>query len=259
MNKFFTGLYHLLWYTAAVVLILAAILVTALRLALPGIGSYKSEIQSWVSNYMDYPVVIYEINAEWKGWVPHLHLQEIDLYDRAQDKLIAHFAHARLSIDPLASIWQGEIVPQQLAISGLKLDLIRRPNGAVSIRNQSDSSENLQEGNSALAVWLLNQRSIVLEDSSISWKDEKEALPVRHFEKVRLSIKSDEDRRQLDISMMLPEEYGKSLSFNMDITGNPLEPDWSGDIFIEAIGIVGDELLKNRTVRARNTANRNCW
>ena len=80
MNRIGSALYHLLWYTVAIIIITGAILVTAIRLALPEIGGYKNEIQSWVSEYMDYPVVIDEISANWEGWVPNLHLDNIDLY-----------------------------------------------------------------------------------------------------------------------------------------------------------------------------------
>ena len=248
MNRFLTSCYHLLWYTVATLLILAAVLVTAARLALPGIGSYKDNIQAWVSNYMDYPVVINDISADWTGWVPNLRLTDIDLLEQDGKQRIVRFSSASLGIDIFSSLWSGEIIPQHLAIAGLTLSLTRHEDGTISLSNQTMQGRPGQQANPALTQWLMKQRYIILEDATIDWTDNKRGTPLKHFEQVRVALKNDNGRRQLDASVNLPAAYGKNMVMRMDILGNPLEADWNGVLYIEANQLNVDSVVENTTI-----------
>ncbi len=260
MNKYLSSCYHLLWYSVAVLLILAAVMVTAVRLALPGIGSYKDQIQAWVSGYMQYPVVINEISADWTGWSPNLHLRNIDLYDQENNRRIARFDYASLGIDLVSSLWRGEIIPQHLSITGLNLDLIRNNDGSISLRNQTMPSNTGNSGNPELAQWLLSQRYIILDEATVDWTDNKSGKPAKHFENVRLAIKTDGERRQLDASVTLPASYGKGLTIKIDMQGNPLQTDWDGEIYIETSQLLASRLLEMTPVKAeRGFADVKVW
>ncbi len=248
MNRFLTSCYHLLWYTVATLLILSAVLVTAARLALPGIGSYKENIQAWVSDYMDYPVVINDISADWTGWVPNLRLTDIDLLEQNGKQRIVRFDSASLGIDIFSSLWSGEIIPQHLAIAGLTLSLTRHEDGTISLSNQTVQGSSGQQANPALTEWLLKQRYIILEDATIDWTDNKSGAPLKHFEQVRVALKNDDGRRQLDASVNLPASYGKSVILRMDMLGNPLEADWDGVLYIEANQVNVDSVVENTAV-----------
>ena len=46
----------------------------------------------------------------------------------------------------------------------------------------------------------------------------------------------------------------------MDVTGNPLATDWSGDIYIQASSVVGNEILRDAPVQTRGgAANLRLW
>ncbi len=259
MKHVFSALYHFLWYALAAVLISAAIVVTAARLALPGIGEYKNEIEAWVSEYMDYPLQIDSISADWKGWSPQLHLTQIDLYNIDNTEVVAKFDHASLGIDLIGSLIKGEVIPQRLAVTGLDLQLTRKTDGSIAITNMQKANLN-DNSNAALADWLFKQNKITLQDSNISWKDNKRGTPVRKFEHVKIDIKTDADRFQLNASVELPKEYGKALSLKMDIMGNILTPNWSGDIYANGQDIKLDEFTENLAISIeRGNANVELW
>jgi len=151
LKRILTGLYHFSWYAFAFIVLNAAVLVTVVRLALPEIGGYKDEIQSWVSEYMDYPVVIDEINAEWQGWTPQLYLSDIDLYTPDNSSRIINFDSAPLGIDLVASLNNREIVPSQLSISGLNLKFTRNIDGSISINDSEQNNLKNNSNNSALS------------------------------------------------------------------------------------------------------------
>jgi uncharacterized protein (TIGR02099 family) len=259
LKRIFTALYHFCWYTFAFVVLTAAVLVTVVRLALPEIGGYKDEIQSWVSEYMDYPVVIDEITAEWQGWVPHLYLKKIDLYTPDNNKLIGQFESAHLGIDPIASINNRELVPSQLTISGLNLEFTRNDDGSISINNENNNLNSTSD-NSALSVWLLKQKHILLENAKLSWHDKKTYKEKLEFSNVQLVLKTDNERIQIGADIVLPEEHGRSLSVKMDTYGNILTPDWKGKVYIEANEVNPTRLLENFPIKSRDgLANVKLW
>ncbi|MBL1142877.1 MAG: TIGR02099 family protein [Proteobacteria bacterium] len=258
LKKFFTILYHFCWYTFAFIVLTAAVLVTVIRMALPEIGGYKNEIQSWVSEYMDYPVVINEITAEWQGWTPHLYLKGIDLYTPDGKSLISKFDSAHLGIDPVASVNKRELVPNQLSIRGLNLEFTRNIDGSISIDN--DNNLKTKQDNSALSGWLLKQKHITLEKAKLTWHDKKSNNEPQAFSDVKLELKTQGQRIQVSTYITLPEKHGQSLTMKMDVFGNILTPDWKGKIYAEAKEVKPEHLLAGFPIKSTGgVANAKLW
>ncbi len=227
LNRILTGLYHFFWYAFAFIILSAAVLVTVVRLALPEIGSYNNEIQSWVSTQMEHPVVIEGISAEWQGWTPNLYLENIDLYTKDNSSLITKLDSAHIGIDLLTSIRAREIIPNYLSVSGLDLNISRRNDGSLSISSDNDASFNTDSTkSSALSGWLLKQKHIILEKASVAWHDQKSPNKETQFSDVKIQLKTDNQRLQIEAEVSLPEQLGQSLSVKMDVNGNILTPEW---------------------------------
>ncbi len=259
LKMFFTNVYHFIWYAFAFIVLNAAVLVTVVRLALPEIGGYKEEIQSWVSEYMDYPLVIDEINAEWQGWAPHLYLKNIDLYTVDNSSLITKFDSAHLGIDLLSSINKRELVPSHLSISGLNLEFIRNIDGSISISNDNNINAGT-DNNAALSEWLLKQKHIMLVDASLTWHDKKSSKEKIKFSNVQLELKTHKQRAQVEVNIPLPEQYGQSLTLKMDVNGNILTPNWEGTIYMEAKDFNLSHLFDDSPVRSlAGNANTSLW
>ena len=172
-NKYLIALYHCFWYVFAFIILSAAVIVTVVRLAIPEIGGYTSEIQSWVSNQMKHQVVIEKIDADWQGWSPNIYLKNIDLYSGKDAKLITRLDSAQININILASIKAREIIPNYLSVSGLELNVLRRQDGSISITNDESNIHTTSNKSSDLSIWLLKQKYIIIENASITWHDEK--------------------------------------------------------------------------------------
>jgi uncharacterized protein (TIGR02099 family) len=261
IKRILTGLYHFIWYAFAFIVLNAAVLATVVRLALPEIGGYKDEIQSWVSEYMDYPVIINEINAEWQGWMPHLYLKNIDLYTVDNSSLITKFDSAYLGIDLFASLNQRELVPSHLSINGLDLEFTRNIDGSISINNDKNNSLSANsDNNAALSEWLLKQKYIKLENANLIWSDKKASKEKQHFSNVQLELKTQEQRIQVEVFIPLTKKYGQSLAMKVDVTGNILTPDWNGIVYLEAKEINPTNLLDDLPVKSiGGSANAKLW
>ncbi len=260
LKRIFTSLYHFCWYAFAFIVLTAAVLVTVMRLALPEIGGYKNEIQSWVSEYMDYPVVIDEITAEWQGWAPQLYLKKIDLYTPDNKNLISKFDSAHLGIDLVSSINKRELVPSHLSITGLNLEFTRNTDGSISINDNENKNLSNNSGNNALSGWLLKQKHITIENANLIWHDKKATKEPQQFSNVHLDLKTKEQRIQIGANILLPKEQGRSLTIKMDVTGNILTPEWKGSIYAEAKDIIPTSFLKDLPIKSiGGIANAKLW
>ncbi len=261
LNRILTGLYHFFWYAFAFIILNAAVLVTVVRLALPEIGSYNNEIQSWVSKQMEHPVVIEGINAEWQGWSPNLYLENIDLYTQDNSKLITKLDSAHIGIDLVASLRAREIIPNYLSVSGLDLSISRRHDGSLSISSDNDPDFNADSSkSSALSGWLLKQKHIILENASVAWHDEKSPNKETQFSAVRIQLKTDKQRVQIEADVTLPEQLGQFLSVKMDVRGNILTPEWSGSVYVETEKFNPTDLLNDFQIKSiGGVANIKLW
>lgn len=222
--------YRLLWHGFAIIVLAAAVLVTALRLMLPGIGDYKDEIQALVSDYTGYPVTIEGVRAEWAGWAPSLFLAGIAFYDTPGGAPAGRFEQAAVTLDPLASLAARRPVPSRLSVRGLALDLRRGQDGRITVRRGGDNPPAGADG--GLAAWLLQQQYIVLDEARLSFHDEQSGWPPIRLNNTRIALKNAGPRIRIEAATELAA--GGRLLFKLDAEGDLLSADWRGDIYIEA-------------------------
>src|SRR3990172_3223974 len=103
IRKFTFSLLNVLWKTAAILVVTAAILVTMVRLLLPGIDRYRAPIAAWVSKQVAQPVDFDSIQASWRGWTPVIELTNVRLNSQDSDKTITRFAKAQFTLNPRRS------------------------------------------------------------------------------------------------------------------------------------------------------------
>ncbi len=235
------GLYQVTVYTIGITVLLAAVSATLVRVLLPDIGMYRSEIEAWVSNYMEFPVAIRNIQADWQGWTPYLYLEDIDLLNKAGTRTIIKFESAQVSIDPLATLMRRQIVPDRLVISGFELGLTRLADGSIDVAGL-ESGKNMQHNrsNNELAEWLFGQRLIELQNVQIKWLDETLGQAPVLLSDVDLVLRSDGNRMQVEGTSPLPSMYGERLSFAVDVTGNLLSANWAAELYIQGSNINPD-------------------
>ena len=245
LPRIFKGIYHFTVYAIGILVLTAAVLVTLIRLLLPDIGIYRSEVEAWVSSYMGYPVVIHTLDATWEGWVPYLELNDIDLLNKAGTQPITHFDSAQIRIAPVATLLKRRIIPKQLTINGFELVIARLSSGAIYVEG-FNFSEVQATGlrDNELAEWLFNQEEIRIENAKIEWIDIKHQQDPILLTNVNLALRSDGNRLQAEGSAKLPELYGKNMDFSFDATGDLLSSNWSGGLYLAGLNINPDHWYK---------------
>ena len=245
LNRTIKALYHFTVYSVGIIVLLAAVTVTMLRLLLPDIGQYRGEIEAWGSRYMGFPVVIHSMDASWQGWIPNLNLSDIELLNKAGTESITHFESAQVKIDPIATLLRRQFVPTHLVVSGFELSVTRQNNGAITIQGINIENNEKNTDKNELAEWLFKQNKIELQNANIEWLDHKHEQAPLLLTDVDFTLRTDSERVQLEGSANLPSRYGKRMNFAFDAYGDLLSSEWSGELYLSAKGINPDSWYKN--------------
>ncbi len=240
----FAYLLRKFWSALVIITVSAAVIVSLLRIMLPGIGEHRGQIQAWVSQSLGQPVDIGQIEADWSGWTPNLRLTNISLLDRERQRSITRFATLTISIDILSSVYQRRFVPGHLLVTGVELSLIRMADGSVTIEGVSRDEENTTSlEKNALAYWLEQQSDLAIQSARVSWNDQILKQPPITFDEVSLVLQNRGNHHRFKGSARLSEETESAVVFILDAHGDLLTRGWEGQLFVEAAGLNPDELL----------------
>ena len=234
LKTIFKRLYHSVLYLFVFAVLTSAIAITIIRLALPGIGEYRQQTQDWISQYMNYPVEISNIDADWNSWAPSLHLHQVSILDPVSNEQILNFQSVLIKIDIFKSLYRNEITPKAITVSDLSLTLIRRQDGSITASKYlPDDFKGIQLNDNALAKWFLAQKNILVKKAQITLLDLNNDDAPLLLSDATLRIRNNDYRTQIEGSAVLPESHGHILNFALDASGNVLTPDWSGEIYLE--------------------------
>ena len=220
---------HLVFWS----LIASAISLTAVRLFLLGIDTYKADLSARVSELVGAPVKIGHLRANMRGYKPELVLKDIEILSsvpqapHGNENPAIELKEIRMGInlldmlinrDRLASAW--------VTLVGAKLTVTRKPDGSIAIVGLKASDDQ--------PLWLLQGRKYEVLQSEVTWHDEKRNGRPLKFEAVDLAIINNEQQHQLNIFMRLPKKFGDTLTVSMNLNGNVFKPSaLDGSIYID--------------------------
>ncbi len=221
------------WYAFAAVVVLLATTFAVARLLLPFAEQYSSEVGERFSQYLNQPVLVRALDAEWHGWEPSLVLQDVSLLDTMGEHPVLRLDKIRLGLNLLSSLRQRQLVFSNITLVGMDLVLTRNPQGQIfvaGVLSQAaivddtavERGERQAEDAAPFLTWLFTQDRLSLENSDITWHDEMGAGRNMHFSAVNLTLRNDGDRHQLDATVALSRDLGKSLILRVDMQGDPL-------------------------------------
>lgn len=119
---------HGLWWLVACVVIGYAVLVSAVRLALPSLDHYQNHIDGWLSERFDVAVEVEGITGEWRGFSPVLQAQTVALGGSDQQAaIVAEAVH--FEPDLLWSLLRRQLVWKELSLQQLSLELTETADG----------------------------------------------------------------------------------------------------------------------------------
>ena len=229
-----------LFYSIASVVIIIALGISGVRLVLTTANLYQEEVEQLASSLLEQPVKIGRMDAKLSGLIPTLIFHDVQLLSEKTRAPLFSLARVDVGVSYEKLILEQEFIPELITVRGLKLHVTRTVEGNFKIKGidlESLNDVNQNETSLVLENWLQQNGEIGLEDSSITWVDEKKSGINWFFDDIDFLLKKTQGRYQLLLSSKLPRELGKKIELSFDLNGNILSPStWELKAYIESKG-----------------------
>ncbi len=235
---------HSLWGLFLLLIILVGLLVSIGRLASPYLKEFKADIQAEASRIIGTRVSIGDIDASWKGFGPKLILRNIEIRNTnvRQTPLVLKQVDLDLSIKSI--LQKGELLPWNITLHGLRLQLIHDKSGKISVTGLSGDDE---KGDTVFNVDpLLKMRRIQLANTGLMWIDLTGKTPSTSFKHINLLIRNDDIRHQLDLSFSLPGTADQTIQIAADFKAATHElENFSGEFYVKTENFQAAEWVRS--------------
>lgn len=179
-----------------VVLVLAAVLVTALRLALPLADGYRDRVAEALSERLGYPVRVGALSVRLVGFAPRLTLDAVSLRDPLLGTEVLRLRTLELEPDLLDSLRLGAPQWRALILVGARLAVRRLRDGRIRVVGLSA----LTTDDPRPLELFLTQGRLDLIDSEILLADDRLGGPVLRLDDLRLRLRNDGRDHRLALS-----------------------------------------------------------
>lgn len=167
-----------LWYLAATVILLAALLVSATRLLTPYLNKHLPDVESWASLLLKTPVEMGKVYISWDVYQPQLIFDQVRFLDKKNHKPKIQIDQIKVDINILSTVMVHELIVSKIKFSGVHLSVHQVANGLWTVEgiNGLEITDKLTgsavETNELLG-WIFSIRSLVLKDVEIDFHPKK--------------------------------------------------------------------------------------
>ena len=222
-----------LWYGAAGLVVLFALLQAGGRLLLPRLPVQEDWVAQRVERLLKYPVDIGRVQLAWQGFGPVVRLQGARLLDPDSHQSLLAFDELDISIDPWPALLRGVLRPARLSARGLSLQLVRLADGRIRVRGM----EHHPPARNPL-LSLLVMPAVDLGDVHLAWHDRTGASPDFAFTFVRLRVRNRGGAHHFDLEGHPAGRSAQWLRLVARLQGpTPNPAGWSGRLFADLRGL----------------------
>lgn len=108
-----------LFKTLAILLVLFALLSSSLRLLLPYVGNYKTELEDYINGNYNTQVSIGDLSMSWRNLGPVLIVKNVQLLDTEQTKI--YIGEFELQVDMWKTLTRQQFVSERLTLKGAQI------------------------------------------------------------------------------------------------------------------------------------------
>lgn len=242
MRRFSLNLLRFLWKLWLWLCLLASFSVLLLALLFPRLPEYRTQIEQWISQVLEQPIVIGNLETYWVDWQPTVALQQVRLLDAHGEQNVVEIAYAEIVFNLWESIQQAQLMTNSLVLNGIQLKLARNQEGHIRLvglpeQGSTDKTIGLQ--------WLLQQPEISFHTTMLTWLEPSQ--PPFVFSNLQLAVEQQTSGYRITGQVDLPQQLiqgisAKTVSFVMQVNNaQPFPID--GEFAVEQLQFVAKSSL----------------
>ena len=190
MKALFISIAKKLGYVFAVLIIIAALMVSISRLFVPVLDSHQHDIEQWASQLLNAPVTISKARFTWYQYYPVISLYDVTVLNKTTNQPALQIKTVRIFISIPKSLWQRQPVLSGMMVSGSEVTLHESPTGEIAVQGfptvGADQNQPYQSETKFIDVmtWLSNQPQLILRDIEVRYtglKKQRRDITLHHL------------------------------------------------------------------------------
>ncbi|MEW8027311.1 MAG: YhdP family protein [Candidatus Thiodiazotropha sp.] len=226
------------WQFLAWLVIVTALLITALRLFVPliDLDPYRREIERVAEEGAGVDLKIGDMKAQVKGGHLALNFTDVSLLDAKNGEALLYAPEVFVNIQLLQSLISGRLQLGEATVIGTKLKLERFSDGSVALQGMGGVSEG---DPGTVAAILLGQNQLRLLDTEIDLKSAIPDKPPLRLSGVNVELRNNGLHHQLSLSTRIGKRGEESVRLIADLMQKDATSlAMSGEFYFRGEGLV---------------------
>ena len=202
--------------TIAVLLILGALLLGALRLAVSLVPENAARIQAWVEQQTDYRLGFRHIDARMRWWGPEVVLRDVRVLDPDANQALFEADEAAVSLDVWNLFRTGELVAGRVRIVGPELTVVRLADGRIRLLGQRERPADRPP----FDLDRLPAGRVAIEDATVTYRDLMTGRGPWKLRRVEVALRRAHDAVDVTASLRLPADLGGDVELAGRLQGS---------------------------------------
>ncbi len=220
LNRWLNRLYKVL----AILLVLLAVAVSAFRLMLPNIDTYRDNLAAYLNQQYHLKVTIGQLSADWQGLSLNLVANEIDLLQSAQANIT--IKQIELNLNFWSSLQALTLVTDDFTLSGVNINLDQ---ALISHQASQSDSKTAKTLRTITQLFLTQIEHFSIKDSQIIIQTEQQALPL-YINQV--AWRNTNKQHKAEGEVVFGNLSAENLKLQLALTGND-QAELVGSIYFE--------------------------
>lgn len=219
------------WLGAAGYFAIGLLVLTLRHFVLPGIESYRGDIERSLAEALGQPVAIRKIDADWRGLRPNLRIHGLEIRD-AEGRPALGFDNVEVDL-AWSSLWRLEPHFSRLVIDAPTLDLRRDREGRLFAAGLEIKQDERQD--EGVSRWLLSQDRIVIRNAAITWHDDQRQAPPLALTQLNFDLRNRGNHHRFGLTAQPPKALAARLDLRGDFVGRDVKAlaAWTGEAYAE--------------------------
>ncbi|RKZ96318.1 MAG: hypothetical protein DRQ46_07240, partial [Gammaproteobacteria bacterium] len=173
----------------------------------------QDEIAAWVSNTVGYPVEIGSASLYMLDLIPKLEVNTIRMLRADQTTEVLSLEHLHLGLDLISSIQQGELIFNDITLTGLNVAIVRDSYGQLQLHGLNAHNQTSPEIKDLL-TWAQLLNRFHLQAITIDYTDQQNAFLSGRYQLANVILSQQAGRWSTTGSVRLPSTLANNVQFN---------------------------------------------
>ncbi|HET7202508.1 MAG TPA: YhdP family protein [Steroidobacteraceae bacterium] len=202
--------------TAATLLVIAALLITALRIAIAYLPEHADRLRTWVEHQTHTRIEYSQLDARLRWYGPEVVLRGVRVLDEDGTQALFTAREGSVGLDLWNFLRTGQFVAGRVHMDRARVTLVRLADGRIRLLGLAERPADQPP----FDFDRLPAGRVLVENATVVYRDLMTGRPPLELRKLAGELRRDRDYVRLQGSARLPEALGSTAEFDVRLKGS---------------------------------------